>query len=386
MFAALSPLAFNLQKSSIMKNDALPLHEQRPVYKQPTWMCGVVVLISCSLVDFVAFGLAPQSLLTPLGAMVLVYNMIIASFYGEKVGRVEMVATGVISVGTLLCIVFADHYTPSYSFSDILALWYTSRMLWYIVLVPLFAAAHAMPARWIVKNGLHEHPVSGPQYMRLLCFCYAGAAGIIGAQAILFAKQTMELLKAWGLGEPIWAHYEVYLIVVGIPVGLVGNLSYLNAALGMFDALQVVPIYQTYWMIAGTLGGFVYFNELEEMDALAKSMFFLGAVISLVGIVILSSRRQPGGGADGDEKYGVVSGQDSDESSGGGSSYGEEEESSSEEEEEEGGGGGGGGGASFDSAAAKQKSGDLEDGIELSSSVKETLNDLGGSTKKKKRK
>ena len=70
--------------------------------------------------------------------MVLVYNMIIASFYGEKVGRVEMIATGVISVGTLLCIVFADHYTPSYSFSDILALWYTSRMLWYIILVPLF--------------------------------------------------------------------------------------------------------------------------------------------------------------------------------------------------------------------------------------------------------
>ena len=83
----------------------------------------------------------------------------------------------------------------------------------------------------ILKNSLHEHPVSGPQYMRLLCFCLAGAAGIIGAQAILFAKQTMELLKAWGLGEPIWAHYEVYLIVIGIPVGLVGNLSYLNKAL-----------------------------------------------------------------------------------------------------------------------------------------------------------
>ena len=41
-----------------MKNDALPLHEQLPVYRQPKRMCGVVVLISCSLVDFIAFGLA----------------------------------------------------------------------------------------------------------------------------------------------------------------------------------------------------------------------------------------------------------------------------------------------------------------------------------------
>ena len=376
VFAALSPLAFNLQKSSIMNNDALPLHKQVPVYRQPKWMCGVVVLISCSLVDFVAFGLAPQSLLTPLGAMVLVYNMIIASFYGEKVGRVEMVATGVISVGTLLCIVFADHYTPSYSFSDILSLWYTSRMLWYIILVPIFAAAHAIPARWIVKNGLHEHPVDGPHYARLLCICYAGAAGIIGAQAILFAKQTMELLKAWGLGEPIWAHYEVYLILIGIPVGLIGNLSFLNRALAMFDALQVVPIYQTYWMIAGTLGGFVYFDELEEMDALSKGMFFLGALISLVGIGILSSRRQPGGsgGAEGDEQYGRVLGDDSDDS--GSRSSLESGDSDSNFT----------GGSDNDSNGDAHTDEDLENCVELSSSVKATLNDLGVSTEKKKKK
>ena len=179
----------------------MPLAEQRPVYRQPKWMCAVVLLVSCSLVDFVAYGLAPQSLLTPLGAMVLVYNMIIARYYGEAVGRVEILATGVITVGTLLCIVFADHYSPSYSFSDILNLWYTNRMLWYVILVPLLAAAHALPAHYIAKNGLTTHPVNGPKYARLLCAGYAGAAGIIGAQAILFAKQTMELLRRGGSGS-----------------------------------------------------------------------------------------------------------------------------------------------------------------------------------------
>ena len=58
-------------------------------------------------------------------------------------------------------------------------------------------------------------------------------------------------------------------------------------------------------MIAGTLGGFVYFNELEEMDALSKAMF-IGALISVAGIVILSTRRQPGDGAEGDDTYGRV--------------------------------------------------------------------------------
>ena len=306
VFAAMSPLALNLQKNSIMENDSLPKHEQLPVYRQRKWMCAVVILVSCSLVDFVAYGLAPQSLLTPLGAMVLVYNMAIARFYGEVVGRVEIIATGIISVGTILCIVFADHYTPSYSFSDILSLWYTPHMGWYCVLVPLLAVLHAVPGYYIMKEGLMHHPVQGAKYARILCVCYSGAAGIIGAQAILFAKQTMELLKAWGLGEPIWAHVEVYFIIVGIPAGMVGNLTFLNKALAIFDALQVVPIYQTYWMIAGTVGGFVYFNELQEMDSLSQGMFFLGALVSVLGIVILSTRSQPGDAAEGDDKYGRV--------------------------------------------------------------------------------
>ena len=191
------------------------------------------------LVDFIAFGLAPQSLLTPLGAMVLVYNMIIASFYGEKWARRDD-RDGRYFIGTLLCIVFADHYTPSYSFSDILALWYTSRMLWYIILVPLFCSYARCSSAGFSRTVCTSTRCQAA-HVRLLCFCLAGAAGIIGAQAILFAKQTMELLKAWGLGEPIWAHYEVYLIVIGIPVGLVGQPVLPKQALAMFDALPSCP-------------------------------------------------------------------------------------------------------------------------------------------------
>ena len=295
IFAALSPLALNLQKSSINLNDVLPLHQQKPTWKQKKWLMGCAILISGSLVDFVAYGLAPQSLLTPLGSLVLVWNMVVAHYYGEKIGRTEILAMVVIFIGTLLCIISADHYTPNYSFADILDLWYTKRMLYYIILVPLLAALHTVPLRYIRAYDLLNDPTYGGFYARVQCICYAGAAGIIGAQAILFAKQTMELLKAMGLGEPVFSHYETYLILLGIPCGLFGNLSFLNAGLRDFDALQVVPIYQTYWMLAGTVGGFVYFNEISEMSNLSIGMFTLGTLISILGIVILSSRAPPVG-------------------------------------------------------------------------------------------
>jgi len=302
IFAALSPLALNLQKRSINQNDALPANERKPTYKQTKWLLGCVILISGSLVDFVAYGLAPQSLLTPLGSLVLVWNMVVAHYYGEKIGRTEVLAMFVIFIGTLLCIISADHYTPNYSFSDILNLWYTERMLWYIILVPLLAALHTVPLHYIKKLNLLNDTKYGGLFARIQCICYAGAAGIIGAQAILFAKQTMELLKAMGLGEPIFAHYETYLILLGIPCGLFGNLSFLNAGLRDFDALQVVPIYQTYWMLAGTVGGFVYFDEISEMSDVSKGLFFLGTLISILGIAILSSRAPPVG----IERYGKL--------------------------------------------------------------------------------
>ena len=55
-------------------------------------------------------------------------------------------------------------------------------------------------------------------------------------------------------------------------------------------------------MIVGILGGFALWGELEEMDALSKWMFFLGCLISLVGVVILSTRKtNRGSSAGGDE-------------------------------------------------------------------------------------
>ena len=76
IFSALSSVAFNLQKLSINENDLS--NDPKPVYLQWKWVLGLVFLVTGSLVDFVAYGLAPQSLLTPLAALVLVWNILVA--------------------------------------------------------------------------------------------------------------------------------------------------------------------------------------------------------------------------------------------------------------------------------------------------------------------
>ena len=235
--------------------------------------------------DFVAWTRA-QSLLT-LGAS-FVWNIVVARCYGEKVGKIELCATLVISIGTIVCVIFADHYTPNYSLEDIRQLYRTSRMLAYILIIPIVTLLHILPVKYIRKHNYLNDPVYKMAAARVECWCYAGTAGIIGAQAILFAKQIMELLKSWSAGEAIWAHWEVYLSFSCQLACL--EISVPECGLRLYDALQLYPS-QTYWMIVGILGGFALWGELEEMDALSKWMFFLGCLISLVGVVILSTRK-----------------------------------------------------------------------------------------------
>ena len=62
-----------MQKYSINRDDETG--EPRPVYQQPLWVLGFGLVFGGSLVDFVAFGLAPQSLLAPLAGLALVCEL-----------------------------------------------------------------------------------------------------------------------------------------------------------------------------------------------------------------------------------------------------------------------------------------------------------------------
>merc|ERR1711991_704054 len=127
-------------------------------------------------------------------------------------------------------------------------------------------------------------------WMRLECLCYGGCAGTLGGQAILFAKQFMELLKSWGAGEAIWSHLPTYIILICIPTFLVSNVRFMNGGLSHYGSLQMIPIYQTYWIIFGTASGLVYFKEYNELDGTSMFFFIFGCIIALFGIGLLSGR------------------------------------------------------------------------------------------------
>ena len=54
----------------------------------------MIFVIISALMQFASFALAPQSIITPLGAFTLVVNLVMANrFLGEPLGKIDIIGT-----------------------------------------------------------------------------------------------------------------------------------------------------------------------------------------------------------------------------------------------------------------------------------------------------
>jgi uncharacterized membrane protein len=286
VFSILNSIGINLQKLSLNRNEQA--EEKKTTFKQPLWVLGFGLVVLGSLLDFIAFGMAPQSLLAPLAALSLVWNMFIAPiFHKEKVTRQNMVATVIIFAGVTLTVIFAGHSTPEYELKDLLKLYRQPAMYAYVFFVFAFLLGLFLSMRHIEKTHQHE----GGLYHII---CYGGIAGTFGGQSVLLAKSTVELLKSaiWGEGTYAFKYFATYMITFGLFGCLFFQVKFLNGGLARFDALVMVPVYQSFWILMSVLGGIIYFEEYISMTSSQKFMFTLGGLITIFGIIYLLRTRQ----------------------------------------------------------------------------------------------
>jgi len=112
-------------------------------------------------------------------------------------------------------------------------------------------------------------------------FLHAAVGGIVGAQSVLFGKTLAELLKS--PGEALTS-YQLYVVLACMCTTLVIQLRYLNIGLRYHDALLIVPIYQTFWVIVSIIAGGIYFQEFQSFSIGQGLVFSTGVFLALVGI------------------------------------------------------------------------------------------------------
>jgi len=243
-------------------------------------------MIVGNIIDFMAFGLAPASLLAPLAALSLVWNLGVSSHVlHEEYDRNDVMAVLLIFIGTGITVLYSSHEEQAYSLDDLMTLYTEPRMKWYYILCPFLLGSHYYAT--VVGE---KYRLEGSMWKLVDLVGWAGFAGMTGGQSILFAKSTVELIKDAAHGQDVFWHIQTYLIIVMLVICLLTQITFLNGAMKRYDQLYVMPIYQSYWIIFSEISGLVYFGEWETLSPKQVRFFILGTIITLAGLFQLTKK------------------------------------------------------------------------------------------------
>jgi len=328
----ISCFGVNLQKWAHNKNKELPLHERRPMISNWRWWLGFICMVLGSLFDMAALPFVPQSRVAALGATGIVANVIITPlFLGEKLTKHDLIGCGVVCVGCTLATVFGAATEPDIDSTCLLSYFEAGSFIAYAMILITclcilfyFIRGFQLVERMVIA-GKHcpndnfdcvwaaENEETCLKYAddRIYPFVYitrwgapfypfivAAFAGAAGANSIMFAKAVLIFLKNAAKGNATSAGY---LCAFLIPFGgcLFLQITYMNKALHIYpDALFVLPIYQSFWIVLGIAAGLIFYKEYQQLSGLEIFLFSLGVITSLIGVQILSMR-DTGDGPDG---------------------------------------------------------------------------------------
>jgi len=341
-----STTGVNLQKIAHTRNETLPMHLRKNYAQLLTWQLGMSAMVIGSLMDFVALPFLPQSRIAVLGSVTLVANVIVTPiFLGEELTRFDYIGCAITVTGCSIATYFGAsveaELTPECMWEHAKAtcfVIYGSCLLLLMSFLGFFIAGHhAFKGRMRYEMEQLQHmcetkgmtvPASEPQTspqknytLRGLeaarvsiedeieqegCFpwyyvptrkhpkfypvVYTAFAGTAGAQSIMFAKASLELLKSGIRGQS--SAWYLFICVPPFLLCLWAQVNYLNQALKLYDALFVVPVYQTFWIIMGILCGLIFYQEYRNFTTARTVAFVLGCLINLLGMYVLAQRNK----------------------------------------------------------------------------------------------
>ncbi|CAK4607863.1 unnamed protein product [Aphanomyces euteiches] len=291
--STISNLGLNIQKYSFMLQQHLPDSERKPYNTQWRWWLGFAGVGIGSVADFAALSFAAQSIIMPVGAFTLVCNIFFAHYWlKEKLTRNDLIGTVLICIGAVLVTIFGAHQDTEYTLDDLLHLYYRWDMLIYLILIlivlwALFAMLKKAEITLKKKGPLSEEYKT---VLKIHPLSYAGLAGTFGAQSVMFAKSTGELIKQSARGNNQFDKVLTYVIILALVLTISLQTHCLSLGLKYFDALYIVPVFQCFFIMFSVISGAVYFEEFKNFSTTQWIVFPIGVLITIAGVIVLSSR------------------------------------------------------------------------------------------------
>jgi hypothetical protein len=250
--------------------------------------------------EFLALMYAGQSLILPTGTgcTVVFGQMLAPAVLGEKLTKLDFLATCFISAGVVISVAFGTHETPHYSAEKLMSLFAEIPFIASLTITCVFTAIGLI----IFHNENLQAKV--PVACRIPMLAFIPSA--IGAIQITCFKVLSELTKNTFTGEKTTTSNNIngtvvqstsykttneflkpslYLYLFLVVTLAIQQLAYLNRGLARYNAVKFLPTYNTLLLMVGVVNGAIFFQEYTKFHPV---FFPIGCCLEIAGILALS--------------------------------------------------------------------------------------------------
>lgn len=243
--------------------------------QNPWWLLGFGIYVVGNLSNAFALTFASQSIITPLNSLNLVANTFLAPFFlGERLTRIDIVATALIILGCTITVYFGSHVDVEFTLDQLVSnagrtvfVIYAS-VVAFILMVgytagkiilgetleasknadahpslmsPLIAVEQALLPKEDSFLARIVHSIPAATRVRFLTVQFACLGGALSSVNILMTKCLGELISESATsGTNQFARPLAYVFIGILVFSNVSEVYWMQKALQLFDALIVV--------------------------------------------------------------------------------------------------------------------------------------------------
>ncbi|OAA55583.1 DUF803 domain protein membrane protein [Niveomyces insectorum RCEF 264] len=245
--------------------------------RSPYWWLGQVLITVGEMGNFLAYGFAPASIVSPLGVVALISNCVIAPILFKEVFRVRDFGGLVIAIaGAVTVVLSAKQEETKLNPHDVWdAITTTAFEIYVLVTCGLIALL-----MW-----------ASPRYGNRTILIDLGLVGLYGAYTVLATKGVSSMLSSTLFGAFITP--MTYVLIVILLGTAVMQVRYVNKALQRFDSTQVIPIQFVLFTLSVIVGSAVLYRDFERTTAEQAVKFVGGCLLTFSGVFLITSGRPP---------------------------------------------------------------------------------------------
>ncbi|EKD20511.1 uncharacterized protein L3040_004201 [Drepanopeziza brunnea f. sp. 'multigermtubi'] len=262
--------SFNSQSSGFSHED------QSNYLKSPYWWGGIVLMTVGEAGNFLAYGFAPASIVSPLGVVALISNCVIAPIMLKERFRMRDFWGVLVAVGGAITVVLSAK-TEEQKFGP--------HEIWGAITTTAFKIYMGVTVTLIVVLMF-----ASPKYGNRTILIDLGLVGLFGGYTALSTKGVASMLSStlWGaLTTPV-----TYALVAVLIATAVMQVRYVNKSLQRFDSTQVIPIQFVMFTLSVIIGSAILYRDFEKATADNFSKFIGGCIMTFFSVWLITSGRQ----------------------------------------------------------------------------------------------